>query len=618
MTSGERRLAERLEHRLDDDYLLWYDVPVGPRQTHPDFVVMHPHRGLLVLEVKDWKPATIIEADKQSWTILDAATHQPKTVLSPMEQARQYAHQVVRALERDPALVQANGPHQGKLAFPWSYGVVLPNMTRKQFTDGQLNRVMEAHRVLCQDEMAERVEPEELQGLLWGMFPFGMRGLMSLPMLERVRWILFPQVRVPVQGSLFALPGGGQSSDLATASGQADTEAGDAQPVADEDLPSLMRVMDIQQEQLARSLGQGHRIIHGVAGSGKTMILGYRAEFLANISGVDARPILVLCYNEPLAVTLAARMRSKGLAELVHVRHFHKWCRDQLVAFGQDLPPAHWPVGEKMADMVQRVITAVNRKHIPSGQYQAVLIDEGHDFAPEWLRLVVQMVDPATNSLLVLFDDAQSIYERARKQQFSFKSVGIQAQGRTTILRINYRNTRQILQTASLIAADLLTAADRDDDGIPLVQPVSCGRDGQPALVLNLPNFRDEIFTIADHFQTAHMEGHAWGDMAILCRNQDMVDRCGGLLRARKLPHQVRTGPGDYHPGEDIITVLTMHASKGLEFPVVALPGIGQMPAAGADERDEARLFYVAATRATHKLIITASGEGGFAARLAA
>ena len=54
---------------------------------------------------------------------------------------------------------------------------------------------------------------------------------------------------------------------------------------------------------------------------------------------------------------------------------------------------------------------------------------------------------PATNSLLVLYDDAQSIYERTQKSKtFSFKSVGIQAQGRTTILKINYRNTRQILQ----------------------------------------------------------------------------------------------------------------------------------------------------------------------------
>ena len=47
MTSGEHRLAERLEQKLENDYLLWYDVPIGPQQQHPDFVVLHPRRGLL-------------------------------------------------------------------------------------------------------------------------------------------------------------------------------------------------------------------------------------------------------------------------------------------------------------------------------------------------------------------------------------------------------------------------------------------------------------------------------------------------------------------------------------------------------------------------------------------
>lgn len=69
MTSGERRLAERLEQKLDDDYLLWYDVPIGPRHLHPDFVVMHPRRGVLILEVKDWSLKTIQRADKQSWQL---------------------------------------------------------------------------------------------------------------------------------------------------------------------------------------------------------------------------------------------------------------------------------------------------------------------------------------------------------------------------------------------------------------------------------------------------------------------------------------------------------------------------------------------------------------------
>ncbi len=590
MTSSEKRLAQRLEDKLDGNYLLWYDVPVGPTQSHPDFVVMHPRRGLLVLEVKDWKPATIAQADKHTWTIVPDGL--PKTVINPLEQARQYAHQVVDALKRDPQLTQPDGPHQGQVAFPWSYGVVLTHITRKQFKAAELQHAIEPHRVICSDEMLDAVDPEDLQSRLWGMFPYMMRGVMSLPMLDRVRWIMFPQVRVQVQGAQFD---------------DTDTQA---------DLPSIMRVMDLQQEQLARSLGDGHRVIHGVAGSGKTMILGYRAEYLARAGTPASKPILILCYNEPLGVKLHSVMEAKGLSERVHVRHFHKWCRDQLVAFGQTLPAFNMPVDLKMLEMVQRVITAVDRKQIPSGQYQAVLIDEGHDFAPEWLKLVTQMVDPTTNSLLVLYDDAQSIYDRARAKQFSFKSLGIQAQGRTTILKINYCNTQQILQTASLVAADLLTASDKDDDGIPLVKPISCGRDGEAPLIINLPSLRDEAYAIADSLRTAHKEGHAWGDMAILCRDWNTMDLCAGALRQRGLPYSVRKRAGDFHPAADHIHVMTMHASKGLEFPVVALPGVGHMPAAGEDEKDEARLFYVAATRATQRLVVGVGGDRGFGARL--
>lgn len=42
---------------------------------------------------------------------------------------------------------------------------------------------------------------------------------------------------------------------------------------------------------------------------------------------------------------------------------------------------------------------------------------------------------------------------------------------------------------------------------------------------------------------------------------------------------------------------LTMKVSKGLEFPVVALPSAAHMPAEGEDEQEAARVFYVAAAR---------------------
>ncbi len=280
MTSGERRTAERLEEKLDDDYLLWYDVAVGPKSLHPDFVILHPRRGILILEVKDYRLSSIIQVDKQNWCIHGDLG--PKTVINPLEQARQYAHQVVAALERDPHLVHSDGPQKGRLIFPWGYGVVLPNISREQFNKAGLNHAIEPRRVICQDEIGKEVDPERLQSQLWDMFPYRMRGVLSVPQIDRVRWIMFPDVRVPVNGQLF------DSTDEMA------------------EWPDIMRVMDLQQEQLARSLGQGHRVIHGVAGSGKTMLLGYRAEHLTKLesAGCD-KPILVLCYNEPLARQLA-------------------------------------------------------------------------------------------------------------------------------------------------------------------------------------------------------------------------------------------------------------------------------------------------------------------------
>jgi hypothetical protein len=89
-----------------------------------------------------------------------------------------------------------------------------------------------------------------------------------------------------------------------------------------------------------------------------------------------------------------------------------------------------------------------------------------------------------------------------------------------------------------------------------------------------------------------------------------------GALAQRKLPHRVRKRSGDYHPGADAIQVMTMKVSKGLEFSVVSLPGMGHMPAPGEDEKEAARVFYVAATRATQRLVMGVGGDNGFALKL--
>ena len=132
MNDGEKRLARRLEDKLEDDYLCWYDIPVGPQHLHPDFILLHPRRGLLILEVKDWKLECIAGVTKTSVTYLESDG--PKEMANPLEQARKYAHAVVNTLEKDTTLVeQAGTKYQGKLICPWGYGVVFSQITRKAF-----------------------------------------------------------------------------------------------------------------------------------------------------------------------------------------------------------------------------------------------------------------------------------------------------------------------------------------------------------------------------------------------------------------------------------------------------------------------------------------------------
>ena len=70
-----------------------------------------------------------------------------------------------------------------------------------------------------------------------------------------------------------------------------------------------------------------------------------------------------------------------------------------------------------------------------------------------------------------------------------------------------------------------------------------------------------------------------------------MRDLCARILAQRKLPVENRLGSGDCDPTSNKIKVMTMKVSKGLECPVAALPGVGHMAAAGADEKEAARVL---------------------------
>ena len=589
--AGERLVLHQLKRSLSDDYMVWHDVPLGPKARQPDFVVLSPRQGILILEVKHWKRSTLSKANRDS---VELKTERGLvTEANPLRQARDYAMELVDLMARDPLLVHADGPFKGKLLFPYGWGAVFSGLADKDVAELEFHSLFPKNQVLMRDDLDEAVDEATFQSKLWGMFTVSYPHTLSLPQRDRVRWHLFPEIRVQHQPSLL--------------------EEGEASPALT--LPDLMQVMDLQQEQVARTLGEGHRVIHGSAGSGKTMILVFRAQQLAAAAQAD-RPILVLCFNRTLAQRIEGQLRLRGVDERVVVRTFHSWCQDMVRAYQLEVPKGLTGSAyfEALAETVNR---SVATGLVPAGQYTALLIDEAHDFEDAWLQMAARMVTPATNSLLVLYDDAQSIYQKKRRK-FNFSSVGIHAQGRTSVLKLNYRNTAEVLALAMHCAQSLLSDRAETEDAVQSVLPATAGRRGPVPVLMLARNAREEAELVAERIEQALAAGRTLDEVAVLFRIKRHMDDVAAALRRRRIAVQSMNDPQfkAFDWSKPSVKLLTLHSAKGLEFPLVVVAALDAMPFKDEAIEEEVRLLYVGMTRATHELVLSAAGPSAMVQRV--
>ena len=212
---------------------------------------------------------------------------------------------LVHQLQHHPDLLHKDGPHQGQAADAVGLGRrPQPHQVSDVAGDTSFFEVFEPQKVMLADDLADTVDTMAFQQKLWGMFNVQWQCVLSLPQMNIVRGLLFPELRM----------GGQQSLPLDSTPSRLIVQ-------------DILQVMDLQQESVARNLGEGHRLIHGPAGSGKTMILIYRAVQLQAIARPD-KPVLVLCFNRELAGRIDTMLRLKGVGASVQVSTFHTWAMD--------------------------------------------------------------------------------------------------------------------------------------------------------------------------------------------------------------------------------------------------------------------------------------------------
>jgi hypothetical protein len=589
---GELRLAERLKDFLEENAVVWHNLPVGPRSRHPDFIIVHPANGLLVLEVKDWRLESIVSADKAKVELLTGRGLVRTS--SPLEQARAYTFEVMHTLERDGQLLFPGGHRfAGRSIVPFGYGAVFTNITRKQFDQTDLKEVFAEHLCVFKNEMTEGADPEEFRSRLWRMVYPRLGEPLTMPQFDRLRALLFPEIRIRQIG----LP-----LD---------------EPMAPDPSNRMLAVMDMHQEQIARSLGEGHRIIRGVAGSGKTLILAFRAEYLARAT---TKPVLILCYANGIAGRLEDAMQNRGVEDRVQVLTFHSWCYRMLRTYGISAPSEReYPdYAKRLAASVSEVVKAVDQGHIPTAQYDAVLIDEAHDFEPQWLALATKMVNPRTKALMVVYDDIQAIYTGRERPVWS--QLGIEAKGRTTVLKINYRNTAQIVAFARHFASDVIGAPGTTaDDEQAVLLPEDAGRQGPVPDVRRCVSIDAEAHCVVEWFLGRKKAGYEWPQMACLYPEHWIGERVARELTKREVPvDMAKNNRNRVSTKRMAVRLLSIHTAKGLEFPCVAIAGLGFLGRHGEPVEECVRLTYVGITRATHEALLTYSSESEVVQRLIA
>lgn len=606
--AGEKRVLDALDRCLEDDYTVWHNISIMGSGNEPDFVILHPSRGLLVLEVKDWKRSTIVDANTMLVKI--DTPMGIKSTDHPVSQALGYVLKIVNLLQKHPALLQTTGIHAGNLCVPWGHGAVLSHIRRDEvLADESFSPVFEPRNVMLRDDLDENVEVMAFQERLWGMFRVSWRTSLTLPQMGIVRGLLFPELRISNQLTL-SLDGGGATK----------TQSQGAKLIVND----VLQVMDLHQEEVARALGDGHRVVHGPAGSGKTMILIFRAMQLQAAARAD-KPILVLCYNASLAGRINMLLRAKGAGAEIVVRTFHSWAQE-LIRTYQLAPLAtlnsrNYKDDENYyAALTAVACQGIATHRVPKGQYTAILIDEAHDLQEDWLRAAAQMVDPESKSLLVLYDDAQSIYQKKRAG-LSFAKLGIEAQGRTKILKVNYRNTTEVLalaldcacelfQPTTTVEKELAVLAIADEEQIATTQPESGGRSGPKPIFLQTRDAREEAKSLVELIMQECAKGRNLNDMAIFSRAKKNFKLIEDALQRADIPFesQEHVRPSDMNWLQPSIKLLTLHSAKGLEFGWVAVACLDTLPQYGCPLIDELRLLYVGMTRATHQLVLTAAG----------
>lgn len=379
-SDAEGKLFDLLRDHLPSDYtVIWsidWTVPRSPgygggaNESEIDFLVLHPDKGILVLEVKGGGVG--YDGSLHEWYTINR-DNERKTIKDPFEQAKDGKHTLRRELTQQ---VSAMWLRDACRHCVFGHAAVFPDVIASRIA----NRPSKPEEIVldCQD-----MRPGAIKSAIDGAYqfwrrdgsqPLGRQAIVEIVKMYAPSWYIRPLLINQL-------------------------EAEEAQ----------LHVLTEQQFIVLSLLrGQKRVAISGCAGSGKTFLAVEQARRLAR-RGLS---VLLTCYNRNLANWLREQIveeaRNDAALSNIDVFNFHRVASRFCSQAGIQLPTSD--SHDFDTTFAEGLLQASDKI---AQRYDAIIADEGQDFDDSWwVALLALLRSEEESYFYVFYDDNQRIYGR--------------------------------------------------------------------------------------------------------------------------------------------------------------------------------------------------------------
>lgn len=389
LTAGEKNVLALFDRCLAPEWEIYIQPHLNG--LRPDFVLLNPAVGIGVFEVKDWNLDAMryfTKKDRDGFTALWAERDGEEFCIqaqNPITKVNLYRKEIYDLYCPRVGQNGRSGKSDGwavitaGIIFPFASAARVKNLLEPFMSEKDAGEYAKYQPITGRDEIAaERIQ---------SIFPEATRTqsrLMNDALAEDLRgWLVEPDFsatqRVPLE-------------------------------------------LDRKQRMLADARTEsGYRRIKGPAGSGKSLVLAARAARLIN----EDKKVLVVTFNITLWHYLRDLMvrATESPDKLCNVRltHFHHWCK--LVCYEAGWDARYDALAKTTATASQDRMRGILNEEIPAlaaraidqpgaTKYDAILVDEGQDYRPNWWS-ILRKAHVKDGEMMLVADATQDVYGTA-------------------------------------------------------------------------------------------------------------------------------------------------------------------------------------------------------------